>query len=387
MDQNVFISGQIKYTEEFLRKANKTFIKRAFIPFIICLIICLLGIVYILTSNANLAFLAIPLFIIVLIVVLMIRFIYVSKQNIKNSLASTPNASIVYNFTLENFFGKIISDTSSFEFNKKYSDVKKIIEDKDCYYIFFDNVVIPILKKEIGEEKQKVLLSLLGKNKQKVEKTHSYYLLIILFIFTILSPFIAVIFITVATQTSPIPEFPNLMFKYAYIFAIMLIFPIVSIITYFIYRRKVRCKKNLIGGIVIAIILAMFSTMSLSNEANIKTDKLYLTKLETTLNIDFPDDCEVNYVITDNKNNFRMMVKFNSSKEILNIVNNYPFVTSLDTSTLNSLPDSLKAYTLTYDYYLTFDLDTNSYNSPIINHGYLLGFNKVNNILDCHSLY
>lgn len=387
MEQNVFISGQIKYTEEFLRKANKTFIKRAFIPFIICLIICLLGIVYILTSNANLAFLSIPLFIIVLIVVLMIRFIYVSKQNIKNSLASTPNASIVYNFTLENFFGKIISDTSSFEFNKKYSDVKKIIEDKDCYYIFFDNVVIPILKKEIGEEKQKVLLSLLGKNKQKVEKTHSYYLLIILFIFTILSPFIAVIFITVATQTSPIPEFPNLMFKYAYIFAIMLIFPIVSIITYFIYRRKVRCKKNLIGGIVVSVILAMFSTMSLSNEADIKTDKLYLTKLETTLNIDFPDDCKVNYVILDPKDNFRMMVKFSSSKEILNIVNNYPFVTSLDTSTLNSLPDSLKAYTLTYDYYLTFDLDTNSYNSPIINHGYLLGFNKVNNILDCHSLY
>lgn len=39
MDENIFITGQIKYTKEFLLKANKTFILKSVIPFIICSII------------------------------------------------------------------------------------------------------------------------------------------------------------------------------------------------------------------------------------------------------------------------------------------------------------------------------------------------------------
>lgn len=384
MDENIFITGRIKYTKEFLLKANKTFILKSVIPFIICSIISVLLFIYILVSKAHLAYLSIPLFIIVLSIILIVRLIFISKRNIEASLKSKPNSFITYNFTLDNFFGKITSDTSTFEFNKKYSEIKKVIEDKECYYIFFDDVVIPVNKSNLNEDKQKVLLALIGKNKRVVKKDFSYYLLIILFIFTILSPFIAMIFIIVAIANSPIPEFPNLLFKYSYIFAIILIFPIASIVYYFIYHKKVKCKKNLIGGIIVAFILASFSTASLLNEANVQTDKIYLSKLENTLNIDFPDDYQLNYVATD-QYNFTMMVKFNSKEDILNVVTTYPFVTSLDSETIKSLPEKFSVYTITYDYLLTFNLDNKSFNTPIIEKGYLIGFNVDNNILECQG--
>ena len=384
MDENIFITGQIKYTKEFLLKANKTFILKSVIPFIICSIISVLLFIYIFVSRANLAYLSIPLFIMVLSIVLIVRLIFISKRNIEASLKSKPNSSITYNFTLDNFFGKITSDTSTFEFNKKYSEIKKVIEDKEYYYIFYDDVVIPVNKSNLNEEKQKVLLALIGKNKRVVKKDFSYYLLIILFIFTILSPFIAMIFIIVAMANSPIPEFPNLLFQYSYIFAIMLIFPIASIVYYFIYHKKVKCKKNLIGGIIVAFILASFSTASLLDEANVQTDKIYLSKLENTLNIDFPDDYQLNYVATD-QYNFMMMVKFSSKEDILDIVTTYPFVTSLDSDTIKSLPEGFSVYAITYDYLLTFDLDNKSFNTPIIEKGYLIGFNITNNILECQG--
>ena len=384
MDENIFISGQIKYTKEFLLKANKALILRSIIPFFVCSIIGVLFIIYIFISKVHLAYLSIPLFIIVLSIILVVRLFYISRKNIEASLKSKPNSSITYNFTLDNFFGKITSDTSTFEFNKKYSEIKKVIEDKECYYIFFDDVVIPVNKSNLNEEKQKVLLTLIGKNERVVKKDFSYYLLIILFIFTILSPFIAIIFITVAIANSPIPEFPNLLFKYSYIFAIMLIFPIASIVFYFVYHKKIKCKKNLIGGIIVAFILASFSTASLLDEANIQTDKIYLSKLENTLNIDFPDDYQLNYVAID-ENNFTMMVKFSSKEDILDVVATYPFVTSLDSETIKSLPEGFSIYAITYDYLLTFDLDNESFNTPIIEKGYLIGFNMKNNILECQG--
>lgn len=167
MDENIFITGQIKYTKEFLLKANKTFILKSVIPFIICSIISVLLFIYILVSRANLAYLSIPLFILVLSIILVVRLFYISRKNIEASLKSKPNSSITYNFTLDNFFGKITSDTSTFEFNKKYSEIKKVIEDKECYYIFFDDVVIPVNKSNLNGDKQKVLLALIGKNKIK----------------------------------------------------------------------------------------------------------------------------------------------------------------------------------------------------------------------------
>ncbi len=80
-----------------------------------------------------------------------------------------------------------------------------------------------------------------------------------------------------------------------------------------------------------------------------------------------------------------MMVKFSSKKDILDVVTTYPFVTSLDSDTIKSLPEGFSVYAITYDYLLTFDLDNESFNTPIIEKGYLIGFNVDNNILECQG--
>lgn len=135
---------------------------------------------------------------------------------------------------------------------------------------------------------------------------------------------------------------------------------------------------------MVAFILASFSTASLLNEANVQTDKIYLSKLENTLHIDFPDDYKLNYAATD-QYNFTMMVKFSSKEDILDVVTTFPFITSLDSETIKSLPEGFSVYAITYDYLLTFDLDNKSFNTPIIEKGYLVGFNMKNNILECQG--
>lgn len=127
--------------------------------------------------------------------------------------------------------------------------------------------------------------------------------------------------------------------------------------------------------------------MSLTKEADIKTDKSYFSTLETALKIDFPSDYVLNYALTDENDNFQMMVKFNSKEEILKVVTTSPFVTSLDSSTLKSLPKSFSNLALTYDYLLTYDLENESFNTPIINKGYLIGYKEGPDILDCHSIF
>ena len=131
MDENIFITGQIKYTKEFLLKANKTFILKSVIPFIICSIISVLLFIYILVSRANLAYLSIPLFILVLSIILVVRLFYISRKNIEASLKSKPNSSITYNFTLDNFLEKLLLIHRLLNLIKNILKSKKLLKTKN----------------------------------------------------------------------------------------------------------------------------------------------------------------------------------------------------------------------------------------------------------------
>ena len=380
MEDNIFLEGKIKCDKDFYKKTIKAQLSTIIIPFSISLIISIFLLVGICISKDYL-FLIFPIAIIFFLFIYGFIYYFKLKNYVKESLKDFPEQELIYHFTAEHFYGEAISQSSKSTFDKKYSEIKKVLETKEYIYILVNSMSVTVDKKQLTESQYQILSSLLNRNKIHKQKDFVYYLLICLFVFTLIAPIISIIFIALANASSDIPQFPYLTFKNAYIFAIFLIIPISSIILYFIFRKKYQCKKNLISGILISVVLGAFSLMS--TQYHVKNDDTYLLKIEEEMSIDFPDDSLINYVILDKNNNFEMMIK---SDGLEDIVESLPFQNDLTSDIKESLGD-ISASLLLYDKALTYDLVSLQYNVPISTEGYMFAYDEEAKLIDIQSIF
>ena len=383
---NIFLEGEVSYDEKYLLKTNTSLMKQALLPFIISAVICLLAIVFISASSVNKLFILIPVCIIIFLVILVIIYFYSIKTAVKDSLTTKPNSKLIYRFSYDNFSGELISDTSKFSFEKKYDEIKRMLTDKDNIYIFFYDVVIALEKKNVSPHQEAILKTLIKSNKISVTKDGIYYSLIILFVLSLLTPFIGIILISLMVVSSPIPEFPYLTLKYIYIFFFLLIIPALSIILGIILRKRYRCKKNLIGGIIMFIITFIFASMSFSPEAAIKTDFKYVDEVSEIVHLDFPKEGYCDYLVIDGNENFQMMVRFSDSSEVMKVINASSFTKQLEPVIYMNLPVYYQLTIKDYDYYLVYDADNRLYNESIDGESYVLCYKETTNLLYCFSL-
>lgn len=383
---NIFLEGEVSYDEKYLLKTNTSLMKQALLPFIISAVICLLAIVFISASSVNKLFIIIPVCIIIFLVILVIIYFYSIKTAVKDSLTTKPNSKLIYRFSYDNFSGELISDTSKFSFEKKYDEIKRMLTDKDNIYIFFYDVVIALEKKNVSPHQEAILKTLIKSNKISVTKDGIYYSLIILFVLSLLTPFIGIILISLMVASSPIPEFPYLTLKYIYIFFFLLIIPALSIILGIILRKRYRCKKNLIGGIIMFIITFIFASMSFSPEAAIKTDFKYVDEVSEIVHLDFPKEGYCDYLVIDGNENFRMMVRFSDPSEVMKVINASSFTKQLEPVIYMNLPVYYQLTIKDYDYYLVYDADNRLYNESIDGESYVLCYKETTNLLYCFSL-
>lgn len=383
---NIFLEGEVSYDEKYLLKTNTSLMKQALLPFIISSVICLLAIVFISASSVNKLFIIIPVCIIIFLVILVIIYFYSIKTAVKDSLTTKPNSKLIYRFSYDNFSGELISDTSKFSFEKKYDEIKRMLTDKDNIYIFFYDVVIALEKKNVSPHQEAILKTLIKSNKISVTKDGIYYSLIILFVLSLLTPFIGIILISLMVASSPIPEFPYLTLKYIYIFFFLLIIPALSIILGIILRKRYRCKKNLIGGIIMFIITFIFASMSFSPEAAIKTDFKYVDEVSEIVHLDFPKEGYCDYLVIDGNENFQMMVRFSDPSEVMKVINASSFTKQLEPVIYMNLPVYYQLTIKDYDYYLVYDADNRLYNESIDGESYVLCYKETTNLLYCFSL-
>ncbi len=382
-NNNVFFEGKTKCDEAFYKETIKIQFSSIIIPWLISFIISIFLLIGICISK-NYYFLAFPIAIIIFLIVGGLVYYFKLTKLADEALKSQSDQEVSYHFTIEHFYGEAVSSNSKLTFDKKYDEIKKVLENKKYIYIFFDVISIAIDKALLADNQYQVLLSLLNKKQFHKQKNISYYSLICLFMLTLISPIISVIFIALACAFSDIPQFTYLTFKYSYIFAIFLIIPIASIICYFIFRKKYRCKKNLISGIIIAIFLGLFSLMS--NQYQVRYDDSYLLKVEENMNYDFPNNPIINYVILDKKDNFEMMIKYDNKNDLEQVVNSLPFQTDLNSEVRDSLED-ISTFLLLYDQFLTYDIESKKFNEPIISYGYMIAYDESDEVIDIQSVF
>ena len=147
-----------------------------------------------------------PIIIIIIFATCLIRMSVYWQSQYKKSLQKYPNYVYHYLFYNDRMAVKGKSDTTETAFDVKYADIQKTTQDNNFIYVLYDNLILPIEKEKISEHADVVfgLLKLKEvtpdteccKNRVSVKVA-----LIIMFVLSLLSVFIALFAVMISVQT------------------------------------------------------------------------------------------------------------------------------------------------------------------------------------------
>ena len=279
-----------------------------------------------------------------------------------------------------------IGDRSTIKIN--YSEIKKIKETNDNLYILEQTIII--LQKDkctkeliefirninkdkfIVKKSKDKTISINKKEKSKLINTIS----MLLFIITILSIYLGLIFWSIATEISN----TNIAFSNIWVMIFALPIPIASIIFGIIYKRKgYKCEKNIIIGIIMSVILVLISSTTLiENQFNTNYDEV--NKYADIIDVKIPEKGKYKRVEWDSsylKNLISNYIQFTNTKEAnkfyKDIKNNPNWISEKDLSTeLSNIAPSLICVSPKDDcYYLFYNIDDYTYNkTPVATGNY-----------------
>ena len=191
-------------------------------------------------------------------------------------------------------------------------------------------------------------------------------ILIFAFAMSIASIFLALLVVFLSIQSSPLPNFPLAMAEYMWKFFLIIPIPLTSLILGIVFVKKgYKCKKNIVAGIIMIVLLSMFGSFTYKFSSFISHDVEYLTEISHATNIDIPLNAyiSVSYNYT-NEGDSLAMVKFEDDRMYVdNIQNNSNWKT--DISFIPSSVDNLYVLTLTsdYEYFVVYNVTSNTYNT------------------------
>ena len=318
-------------------------------------------------------------------------------RNVRKNLKSQPNHKNVVKFFFDRFEVESVSNTSNLKLTKSYSGIKKVRCTKDYIFIFYDNVVTPLVKANLTENAN-VICRLLKIDYEEITDKHRNLvkrLLLVTFIASILSIFIAMLICGVCANSSPIPEYHLTMAEYMWVFYLLMPIPAASAILGFVFlTKKYKCKKNIIAGIIMIVLLAIYGSFTPLIAGNVKHDFRFVNEIENSVPISLPDSGYVSYTLTGSNNRIaEAMVKFDYEQVLLENVERDNWATEASQLPTGIIPIYYAETTKTYDYFYLYDYDCNAGTNEIsgnhTGHVYIyFAYSKTNNIMQivCFSI-
>jgi transcriptional regulator with XRE-family HTH domain len=201
-----------------------------------------------------------------------------------------------------------------------------------------------------------------NKENSKIKK-----ILILFFVLSLVSIVIALLILAISRSLSPLPEFPYSTPEHMWKFYLVLHIPLTSFVLGIIYLIKgYKCKKNIIAGAIMSVVLAIYGSFSSIFSDTISHDKAYLDNISELMNFDFPNSDYISITYDYNQNCESLaMAKINENEAD-------SFIEKLDKNgyfhkDVSFIPSNvLDIYTLSlttdYEYFTVYNLTTNSYN-------------------------
>lgn len=365
-NSNLLFEAEVKYTEEIYKNTYMIFYRKHLIVNYIAIAISILIFIGIILSDTDNTFIALPFLFICVFIGYIFRIKNSINKTIKTALKSRPNLTSKYFFYDDHFVVNSISDNSNGTFRKKYSEIKLLKKDSKYIYLTFDGLfsVIDINTCKNNEEKLCELLNL-PNVKQTSNKTIKT-LLLVAFIVSIASIWLALMLVVFSIQCSPLPDFPLTMVEHMWKFFLIIPLPLASLILGIVFITKgYKCKKNIIAGIIMIVLLSIFGSFTNNFSSQISHDNKYITEISEITNINIPKETYISIVYDCQKEGDSLaMVKFNDNTMYNdNIENNSNWKTdaSFIPSNINNL--FILSLTSNYEYFTVYNISTNTYNN------------------------
>jgi len=192
----------------------------------------------------------------------------------------------------------------------------------------------------------------------------------ILFILSLCSIFLGLVIVGVSTNKAPIPEDPYSMIENMWKMLLIIPIPLGSMIFGIVLTIKhFKCKRNIIGGAIMTILLAIYGSFSFVFEKP-SHDIADLNNIAASINISLPSEGYVsisNEVSKTNENqtiNTTFYARFNDKNAmIMNINSNENWKDNIDFIPTNTVPVTYTSLTANYDYYLVYNVTKKEYNN------------------------
>lgn len=226
--------------------------------------------------------------------------------------------------------------------------------------------------------------------KQQIKIATPNRLLKISFLLSILSLFLGLLVVMVVFLASPLPEFVESLSRYVWIFFLFIPLPLASIILGIIFlQKKYKCKKNIVVGVIICVVLCLLGQFTFSLKPLAFKDDPYLLYLENSLPIKILDKSDYMLCSVSNKESGMMrkaMIKCKDREYMQHYIheNEECFATSLSANfnTIMQKRDSKRLLECNYFYFYNYTYSKNNYvSTEEENHYVLLGYNAKNNTI------
>ena len=365
VDEALF-KASVNYTEQIYVNVYKSLYFKHIIINCCAILLSIFILVGILVSDTNNGVAIIPVLCIFVFVSYILRVFSNIKKLSKDAAKLKPNLKVEYSFFDKYFVMNSKSDNSNSTYNKKYSEIQTKTQDSEYIYLTFDGV-FTVIDKKTCEGHSDRLIELIGlKREDNSIKKKIKVLLLISFIVSLISIYIALMVVAISVNSSPLPDFPLVMAEYMWKFFIIVPIPLASIILGFIYLKKgYKCKKNIIAGIIMTGLLCVFGSFTGFFSDRVSHDMSYLDPISEKINLDIPTDgyISIMYDFQDSGDSLAM-VKIDDQNDSfaskLDNNNNWKKDTSFIPS--NEIDLYLLTMTSSYDYFMVYNLTTNSYN-------------------------
>ena len=276
-----------------------------------------------------------------------------------------PNAQANYTFYIDHLVINTNSDNGFATHIKQYVELTKVTQDEQYLYLTFDGHYTVIDKTTCIENLDQICRLLNVENKQG--KFKNYKKLSILFTLSIASIITALFVVATFSALSPLPDFPNTMTEYMWIFLLFIPIPLTSLVLGIMYKRKgYKCKRNIIGGVIISFVLLIYGSFTFAFASETSHDESYLQKIEQQVNFEFPEAqyISIDYGYTYGCESFAM-AKFDESDEqhLITKMQASGWKTDKPLIPADSIYSIVTHISTEYDYFAVFSLTDDAYNS------------------------
>ena len=352
---------QTRCTVDLINHINKVNARKHYIPILSALIFSIIAIFSIIFSDADNGGVIIPILLVVICTAWMIRLRLSLKKQTTEFLNLHPNCVVNIKLFQDRLDLEISSDNSDSKSTIQYRDVKKVINNEKCILIYYGNTFVPI-EKILPDVNYDLILKLLNtpsNNKGILQNKKIKALLLAMFVLSLLSIFMAMIAVAIGVSSSPLPDFPDTMPEYMWVFFIFIPLPLASAILGIIfYAKNYRCKKNIIAGFIMCAVLLIYGSFTFLFKNYTIHDFGYVRELEQMISIDLPDSGYISRADgTDSKTNSFAMIKFDDANEIYGLVSSDKrFSTDMSKIPANLIDSYHLALASGYHYFMLLDI-------------------------------